>query len=103
MRMKIMRALILGLALIAAGPAFAAEPPKVDWSKVPAKVVKLFYPGQASYQWTRSADHKKADKKVQAGTACLECHEGEEADIGDKIAAGKRHETLKLDGKAGTV
>ncbi|NIN76272.1 MAG: hypothetical protein GTO37_00570, partial [Planctomycetales bacterium] len=32
-----------------AAPAGAA-PPK-DWSQIPVKEIKLFYPGQSSYEW----------------------------------------------------
>ena len=82
-------------------PAMAAPP--TDWSQVPAKTVKLFYPGQSSYQWLRSADHKRADKKVKAGDSCVSCHEGEEAEIGNKIVSGKRLEPHPIPGKQGSI
>ncbi len=46
--------LMLSAAALAAGSAFAAEAPAIDWSNVPTKSVSLFYPGQSSYQWLRS-------------------------------------------------
>ena len=84
-------------ALVGAAGAQAAPP---DWSKVPAKSVKLFYPGQSTYEWLVGPEHKKnANKKVAQGEACVSCHEGEEADIGEKTTSGKRLEPAKLDGK----
>lgn len=81
----------------------SAAPP-ADWSKIPAKKVTLFYPGQSSYEWLTGTEHKKgANKNVAKGEACISCHEDEEADIGGKIVSGKRLEPVKLDGKNGTV
>jgi ethylbenzene dehydrogenase len=83
-------------------PLFAAVP--ADWSKIPAKKVVLFYPGQSTYQWLRGPEHKKgANKKVEKGGACASCHEGEEAEIGKKIASGQRLEPAKLGAKNGAI
>jgi hypothetical protein len=91
------------LMSVAAAPTLLAAPP-ADWSKIPVKTVKLFYPGQSSYDWLTGEEHKKgANKAVVKGEACLSCHEGEEADIGNKIVAGKRLEPVKLAGKNGTI
>lgn len=85
-------AALLGMAGLQAGPP--------DWSKVPAKSVKLFYPGQSTYGWLIGPEHKKkANEKTKAGESCASCHEGEEADIGKKIASGQRLEPNKLNGK----
>ena len=62
-------ALFLGLAAFAANTAFAADPATIDWSKVPSKSVKLFYPGQSSYNWLLSPEHKKGNKAVPSGRA----------------------------------
>jgi hypothetical protein len=78
-----------------------ADAVNVDWSKVPSKTVKLFYPGQSSYEWLRSSKHKRANKKTAQGDACLSCHEGEEAEIGSLIVAGKRLEPNPIPGKEG--
>ncbi|MFQ6021112.1 MAG: ethylbenzene dehydrogenase-related protein [Acidiferrobacterales bacterium] len=96
--------LVAVAALFAMGlsvPAVAAPPS--DWSTIPTKSIKLFYPGQSTYQWLRTREHKRADKKTRAGEACIECHEGEEEEIGAKIAAGERLEPANLSGKQGTI
>ena len=98
-----MRALIWGMSLLAAGPVMAAEPAAVDWSSVPATEVKLFYPGQSSFQWLRSEEHKRANQKTAEGEACLGCHEGESEDIGNKIASGERLDEADLDDKQGVI
>ena len=67
----------IGLAAIA-GNAAAADPASIDWTRVPASAVTLFYPGQSSYEWLRN-DHKKGKgaKAAADGQACVRCHEGE--------------------------
>ncbi len=57
------------LALIVGWPVTAVSAPPKDWSKVPVNNVKLFYPGQSSYQWLRSPAHKRAYKKTIAGVS----------------------------------
>jgi hypothetical protein len=91
------------IALTAAfsGSAFAAPPS--DWSKIPTKTVKLFYPGQGGYQWLRSPAHKRANKKVIAGDSCVSCHEGEETDIGNLLVSGKKLEPAPIKGKNGVI
>ena len=59
-----MLALSLGLAVLSMGTASAADPAKIDWSKIKATSVPLFYPGQSSYEWLRSDAHKGANKEV---------------------------------------
>lgn len=91
----------LTIGALMSGPALAAPP--ADWSKVPTETVKLFYPGQASYNWVRSSEHKRAFSKVERGEACASCHEDEEHDIGDEIVSGERLEPNPIKGKNGWV
>jgi hypothetical protein len=91
----------MALAAALSGPAFAAPP--ADWSQIPTKTVKLFYPGQAGYDFVRSPAHKRADKKVVAGDSCVSCHEGEEADIGNLIVTGEKLEPAPIEGKNGVI
>jgi len=74
-----------------------------DWSKLPSKTVTLFYPGQSSYQWLRSPKHKRANKQVRKGEACVSCHEGEELDIGTVIVSGKKLEPHPQIGKPAII
>jgi cytochrome c-type protein NapC len=77
---------ILLLAALAAGAA-GAEP---DWSKVAPRKITLFYPGQAGYEWVMNkADHSAVPDIVDKKRPCARCHEGDAAEIGDKIVAGK--------------
>lgn len=89
------------LAATAATPVAAAPP--ADWSAVPVHTVTLFYPGQAGYEWLRSPAHRRANAKVQAGEACLSCHEGEEAEMGAAIVQGGRLEPAPIAGKLGAI
>ena len=102
---KVARKVMVGaaMALFASGlstPAVSAQP---DWSKIPTKAVKLFYPGQSSYQWLRSPDHKKGDKQVKRGKSCFSCHEDDEQDMGNLIVSGKNLEPNPIPGKNGTI
>jgi hypothetical protein len=83
----------LGVTAIVAGSAMGADPAKIDWDKIPAKTVTLFYPGQSSYQWLNS-DHKggKGADAVKKGQACLRCHEDEEKKLGEALVKGGKLE-----------
>jgi len=83
------------------GSAFAAKPD--DWSKIPVTNLKMFYPGQSSYQWLLSENHKEGYEKIPKGVDCYFCHEGEEAEIGDHIVKGGPLEPMPVEGKPGSV
>ncbi len=96
-------ALLMGVAILVAGPAFAGDPAAVDWSKVPTKTIKLFWPGQSTYQWLRSPQHKRADMQTKEGQACVACHLNEEAEIGKKLVGGHDLEPMPVEGKNGLI
>lgn len=74
-------------AVCAAGTATAGAP---DWSKVTERKIKLFYPGQSSYEWVMNKpDHSAVPDIVDKKRPCAKCHEGDANEIGDKIVAGK--------------
>ena len=102
-----MRPLRFGLSAIAlaAMPALAAEPAKIDWSVVPTTGIGLLYPGQSSYEWLRSPGHEGASRQVQRGDSCVTCHDeaGAEKEIGDKLVKGGRLEPTPVAGKNGHV
>jgi hypothetical protein len=80
-----------------AGNAGAAAPS--DWSAIPTGTLKLFYPGQSSYQWLRSREHKRAVKKTVQGDSCVSCHEDQEEELGQAMVSGDRLEPHPIDGK----
>jgi len=94
--------LVLALAALATTPAIAADPAKIDWSKVPASNLTLFYPGQSTFQWLRSPDHPGATP-VGAGEACVTCHKGQEAQKGNALVKANRLEPTPADGKNGSI
>lgn len=83
----------------------AADPAAVDWSKVPATKLTLFYPGQSSYEWLRSEAHKGAAKETMRGDSCVSCHDDakEEQIQGNKIMRGHPLEPTPVKGKSGFV
>ncbi|MCX7175465.1 MAG: ethylbenzene dehydrogenase-related protein [Proteobacteria bacterium] len=96
-------ALFLSLAVIGMASALAADPAKINWSKVPATNIPMFYPGQSTYEWLRSEEHKGASKEVKRGDACMSCHDEKDAekDIGNKIVKGIKLEPMPIPGKSG--
>lgn len=95
-----------GVAIAALAATFsttALSAPPADWSQIPVQTIKLFYPGQSSYDWLKSPAHKRADGKVKAGDSCISCHEGEEAEIGAKLVKGDRLEPAPIAGKLGVM
>ena len=75
----------------------------VDWAGVPAREVVLFYPGQASMEWTlRGKDHGGA-RPFKAGDRCFDCHDEEAADMGEKIVTGEKLEPNVIPGKRGSI
>lgn len=85
---------------VSGGAAVAAAP--TDWSGIPVKEIKLFYPGQSSYQWLRHPIHKNANEKTAQGDSCISCHRGEETKMGEKIVSSKL-EPANIDGKQATI
>jgi hypothetical protein len=96
-------ALCVSVAALVSAPALAADPASIDWSKIPARSVKLFYPGQSSYEWLLSAEHKKGNKAVPNGRACVTCHEDDEANMGNRLVKGGSIEPTPIAGKTGTL
>jgi hypothetical protein len=92
---------IISFVFTLGGNSALADVANINWSAAPTKTVTLFYPGQSSYPWLRSSKHKRANKKTAQGEACVSCHEGEEADIGNLIVSGKRLEPNPIPGKEG--
>jgi hypothetical protein len=98
-------ALTLSFSLFAAAgtAALSADPATIDWGKIPVKSVKLFYPGQSSYDWLVSPEHRSGARAVPRGRECLSCHEDDEANIGDNIVKGGRLEPTPIAGKKGAL
>lgn len=96
-------AISLGLALVCISTAQAADPAKIDWSKIKASNLSLFYPGQSSYEWLRSDAHKGASKEVARGDSCVSCHDHKNAEknMGNNIVKGGPLEPMPVPGKSG--
>jgi hypothetical protein len=101
--LKWIPAAVIGAATLVAG-AMAAEPARIDWTKVAATKVTLFYPGQTTYEWLRTKDHKGASK-VARGAACTGCHDESDAEqeLGARMVKGGPLEPAPVAGKNATV
>jgi cytochrome c-type protein NapC len=95
----------------APAPAAASAPASpsasggsIDWSGVPVKVVPLFYPGQASFEWVQNGrDHGGSRAFLRGGDRCAECHSKETKDMGAKIVSGSKAEATPIPGKRGSL
>ncbi len=73
------------MGLLIAATAWAAP----DWSKVPARRITVFYPGQASLEWLMNiADHSVVPAITIRKRYCAMCHEGETHEIGNDMVVG---------------
>ncbi|MCK4866168.1 MAG: NapC/NirT family cytochrome c [Gammaproteobacteria bacterium] len=86
-----------------AAKASSASSSKVNWSGVEAKEVVLFYPGQASMEWVMKGSDHGGKRAFMTGDRCFDCHEEEEVDIGEVIAAGEKVEPTPIPGKRGSI
>src|SRR3989304_8988179 len=70
---------------------------EVDWAKVDAATVKVFYPGVASWEFLRTKDHGRGASVVRKNEkSCADCHVGKDGgyDIkADQIISGELHKT----------
>lgn len=96
-------AITLGASALACGPALAADPAAIKWDSVPKSQITLFYPGQSTQEWMKSAAHKAGATGVNEGKNCQACHQDEEADLGNAIVSGKKLEPKPIAGKAGSI
>jgi cytochrome c-type protein NapC len=89
-------------AAVAAAPAAGAGS-GIAGNGVAATTVTLFYPGQASMEWVLTGRDHGGARPLKAGDRCLDCHEGEEKMIGDKIVSGEKLEPNPIAGKRGSI
>ena len=89
-----------------AGAAASGDGPDagVDWDKVAAVPVTMFYPGQASFEWVQNGKtHGGARPFTQGGDKCSTCHAKELAAMGQKIVTGEKAEATPIPGKRGSI
>ncbi len=83
-----------------------ASKSNINWDKVPARDIGLFYPGQSSIEWTLTGkDHGGARPFIKLNDRCFNCHDNEIDKIGKLIVSGEKlepKETL-IPGKRGSI
>lgn len=92
--------------LTTTGSALAADAAKINWKKIPVVNVPLLYPGQSSYEWLISEEHKGAVKETKRGDSCVSCHDeadGGEKELGEKMVKPGRLEPSPVFGKSGHI
>ena len=76
----------------------------IVWAAVPTADLKLFYPGQASFEWVQNGrSHGGARPLTKGGDKCTTCHAAEMDAIGNKIVAGGDLEPTPIPGKRGVI
>ncbi|WP_170332386.1 NapC/NirT family cytochrome c [Ruegeria arenilitoris] len=87
-----------------AGGGGGDVPGNVDWNAVASADLKLFYPGQASFEWVQNGKfHGGARPLTKGGDQCSTCHAKELDTIGNKIVAGGDLEPTPIPGKRGVI
>jgi len=75
----------------------------VDWRAIEGAEFTVFFPGQSSLEWVLTdSDHDGRDAVIE-GERCFDCHEEQEADIGDLIVSGGKNEPTPIPGKRGSI
>jgi hypothetical protein len=106
---KSIAGMTVALCFTAGLPSIALSAEPSDWSKVPVTNMTMFYPGQSGFEWLNSDAHQSKDgkdkgfKEMSKGTDCYFCHEGDEAEMGDKLVKGGPLEPMPVKGKPGHV
>ena len=75
----------------------------INWSSIEPFETTLFYPGQASMEWTLKGSDHGGKRAFVTGDRCFDCHEEEEVDIGDLIVSGDKVESTPIPGKRGSI
>ena len=75
----------------------------VDWSNVPGRDVTIFYPGQSSMEWIFKGSEHGGKLPFKAGDRCVECHDNETAEMGQKIVTGEKLEPQVIPDKRGSI
>ena len=102
MLLKVFRwfALALAPALFLSQSAAAA----IDWSKLPAKKIMVFYPARVSYERLTMAKHSGKSRYQMGAKSCGGCHEGiDEHPLGDELVHDQEFENLPIPKKPGGV
>ena len=84
----------------AAAPSGGSD---INWSSIEPFETTLFYPGQASMEWTLKGSDHGGKRAFVTGDRCFDCHEEEEVDIGDLIVSGDKAESTPIPGKRGSI
>ncbi|MCF6224689.1 MAG: NapC/NirT family cytochrome c [Xanthomonadales bacterium] len=83
--------------------ALPASSKEIAWGGIEATEVVLFYPGQSSMEWMLKGSDHGGKRAFTKGDRCVECHEGEEVDIGNLIISGEKLEPTPIAGKRGYI
>jgi len=75
----------------------------INWSSIEPAEITIFYPGQASLEWTLKGSDHGGKRAFDKGDRCFECHEDEEIDIGDLIISGEKVEPTPIPDKRGSI
>jgi hypothetical protein len=103
MKTAALATLVTTTIAVSAGCALiSGDSDTIDWTRVPARTLTLFYPGQSAYQWVRGPDHPGSSMVAQ-GTACAACHQGQEEKLGEKLVRANPLEPAPVAGKNGHV
>lgn len=102
MQRPVTRKTILGGAMLA-GILTAGSATAVDFGSVDATPITMFYPGQSSWEFVLTPSDHDGAEKFRGGKDCIECHEDEEAEMGETLVSGEKLEPDPVPGKPGSI
>jgi len=89
--------------VLVAGVLGAGGAGAVDFNGVESTAITMFYPGQSSWEFVLTPSDHDGAEKFRAGKDCLECHEDEEAEMGETLVSGEKRESDPVPGKPGSI
>ncbi|MEW5782206.1 MAG: ethylbenzene dehydrogenase-related protein [Pseudomonadota bacterium] len=92
-------ALLAGTGLVVTGSAAAAP----DWSKAASRTITVVYPGVSPIEWIRKGVDHSGARGMKQGETCVNCHEKEAVDFGQRMATGQKIEPEPIKGKVGSI
>lgn len=79
----------------------AVKKSAINWAAALTREITVFYPGQSSMEWILGRQHG-GKRPFTKGDRCMDCHEEEVVDMGQKIVTGEKLEDQLIPGKRGS-
>jgi hypothetical protein len=100
---SLMRSAMVSLLAAAGLGAVSAAAAAPDWSKAASRVITAVYPGVSPIEWIRKGVDHSGARGMKQGETCVNCHEKEAVEFGQRMASGQKIEPEPIKGKVGSI